>query len=160
MNNLDALMREVRERLEKITPGPWEVRSQPPVDDEWVICNVNGVDDLIVILDKGPNVEADAQLIAHAPDDIRRLLDALEGLEKENDRIIQFGQILVAGGTDWKVRAELAEGKTAALREALEKAWGCIKGLDDGSSATAQILADVDTALSQLTEAPIEASER
>lgn len=67
-----------RERMNKHTPGPWKVARQnpSPTTGEWMICGANpGY--LAEVRDCGSgDVQANARLIAAAPD----LLAALQGL--------------------------------------------------------------------------------
>lgn len=79
MNTRDRLQ-AIRERCRKATPGPWEVEQNEvrapgcrclscyePVCGEWV---VSANDDM--------TAGADAEFIAHAREDMPRLLDAVE----------------------------------------------------------------------------------
>ena len=67
---LNEFLTQVRQRLEKATPGPWEVDSVNEVtSSEGDICW-----QMSMLNDKYEN----AQLIAHAPSDLAKLLKLVE----------------------------------------------------------------------------------
>lgn len=72
-------LQEIRARLDAATPGPWKRDRHEiltvDVDDEtgWETCIADAYGD-----------PADADLIAHAPDDLRWLLDEVERLRSES----------------------------------------------------------------------------
>lgn len=69
---------QIRERLEKATPGPWWYKKNPMRDDGWFAY---GSDNKTV--SSAQISEADAQFIAHAPEDIAFLLSLCDSLAKE-----------------------------------------------------------------------------
>lgn len=69
---------DIRARLGAATPGPWQAR-EDEVRWERVYCIVDA-EDCAVCADASP---ADAELIAHAPGDLRRLLDEVARLRIE-----------------------------------------------------------------------------
>jgi hypothetical protein len=92
----------IRERLNKITPWPWERLNGTDVftvsgatnragvkadeNDGWLIASCYGG---ITFVDGEPQElsyeeqRANAEFIAHAPDDIKRLLDEVERLQRK-----------------------------------------------------------------------------
>lgn len=79
-------LREISERLERATPGPWNIER---VDHEHEITFEIGTDEGFFakiyehdFIDQGRNAKPTCELIAHAPDDLRYLLSLVERLEK------------------------------------------------------------------------------
>ncbi|GED18251.1 hypothetical protein [Aneurinibacillus migulanus] len=82
----DQELKEIRERLEAATPGPWDASGSP------YGINVYALDG-ITICEKDEATRADfmnADFIAKAPTDIRRLLDEVKRLRDEN-RSLEIG---------------------------------------------------------------------
>ena len=91
---------EIRARLDAATPGPWDHahRRQP---DNMYITQVFCVGSAVPIADMkwvprpaingviGTYREANAALIAHAPSDLRALLDEVDRLTAERDRLAE-----------------------------------------------------------------------
>jgi hypothetical protein len=76
MTTIDA----IRARLDAITPGKWTClnRSADGIDDDFLGFDVEGPPEAM----RGQFAHrADATFIAHAPDDMRTLLDALAAAE-------------------------------------------------------------------------------
>ena len=74
----------IRERAEKATPGPWHVYAAYSLSDitpETRTCVVD------CVASDGTLAREDAEFIAHAREDIPRLLDALEAAYAENERL-------------------------------------------------------------------------
>ena len=92
MTNTDALdalvqrLREIRERSEAATPGPWRVRTwggtnqENPEPPEWTIDGPDGYG--IEAHDVYPGDGRDVYFIAHAREDVPFLLDAIAALSK------------------------------------------------------------------------------
>jgi hypothetical protein len=145
----DQELKEIRERLEAATPGPWFVSDNgftkrgdgPPTvyapDDELryiAVCN-DGFN-----INPTPNL-SNAQFIAHAPNDIRRLLDEVERLRKEIsayeylqseiDRIVGEleKQREEAKRLTGSAKSTFASGVYAATTVASEKIIDSLKGL-------------------------------
>ncbi len=78
-----AELKAIKERLEKITQGQWIVRSmghdcfveapEPPERKFGYAIEILGDDD-----NGYPTKRADCEFISHAPNDIAKLIDALE----------------------------------------------------------------------------------
>lgn len=84
---------EIRARLEAATPGPWKADTVKNVGENWLIgCVIEAGDDQrnchwIVTTDNlrasqcmSGGAEEDSVFIAHAPEDIKYLLDEIERL--------------------------------------------------------------------------------
>lgn len=101
--DLATLLREVRERCAKATPGPWEYPPWTDTLDRWAVCQTrDGRDGSTEFL---PGLAAvarqrDADFIAHARTDIPALLEAITRLREQ--RVV-------------------SEGKERALRELCER---------------------------------------
>lgn len=76
---------EIEARLAAATPGPWEITG----GGEYV-----SGPGIIVAPDDGGVTDADANLIAHAPDDLRWLLDALAAAEAWRDALAAEVELL------------------------------------------------------------------
>lgn len=85
----------IRQRAEKATPGPWTVsrlaRGYVLVDSEQYTPIATTVeyneDGTVHMLFAGDECDANQQFIAHAREDIPRLLDALEAAYAEIERL-------------------------------------------------------------------------
>ena len=74
----DDRIAQIEARLSAATPGPWEVRHDDLTDEVHVVHDQEVVSYVCTVaLADADRVEEDADLIAHAPDDLRCLLDAL-----------------------------------------------------------------------------------
>jgi hypothetical protein len=86
-------LQAIRERLDKVTSGEWFVGGKKP--DEEVMFVVagdyaaEGEPDLVVEVWGSEDIEADADFIAHAPNDVKRLLGEVERLRGEMNRVLQ-----------------------------------------------------------------------
>lgn len=69
-------LEEIRKRLDAATPGKWKQ------EDQYVVCS-KGFS--IAEASYDPRLIYNAQLIANAPQDLRRLLDALEVTMEDAD---------------------------------------------------------------------------
>jgi len=67
---IDQYLSEVRERVERASPGPWERRKMAVISDEYYIADMQ----------RGPDymAHADGDFIAHARQDLPRLLRIVE----------------------------------------------------------------------------------
>lgn len=79
----------IRERAEKATPGPWGWSDAKVRDGKYVFVPQGSylAGTLIMFGDTYENGEQDADFIAHAREDIPRLLDALEAAFAEIERL-------------------------------------------------------------------------
>lgn len=75
---------EIREALEKATPGPWNVEGK----EIWKRAGWYFGDNLHVYICDADN-PANAHLIANAPEWLRFLLDELERVNRERDQLIE-----------------------------------------------------------------------
>lgn len=109
---------EIEDRLSKATPGPWRHTDSETVDDVWdaglVVVNENRdpvalVADQWYEADEGePTPLHDADLIAHAPADLRWLLDRLAEAERERDDAREIVRLAEESETGWRAWAALA----------------------------------------------------
>lgn len=75
MTHTSKAIAEIRERLEKATPGPWKIGHWTEKQTlDFQIFNI----ELEVTPVKSVSLEDDARLIVHCPTDLARLTDALE----------------------------------------------------------------------------------
>jgi len=65
-------LKEIQERTEKATPGPWRVERASFSDDGFAMFEIENVTEI---------QKADADFIAHARTDIPKLLDCIKYLE-------------------------------------------------------------------------------
>jgi len=72
---------EIRERLEAATDGPWEARDRGSPRPVWT-HNGRHVNRVVATLNPDLEVKANADLIAHAPTDLRRLLEVVGAAER------------------------------------------------------------------------------
>lgn len=82
----DAELKQMRERCDKATPGPW-VPFVRPYQAGWSVSGIATADTADTIISCAPNafggrpgVESDRDFIAHARADIPRLLDEIDRL--------------------------------------------------------------------------------
>jgi hypothetical protein len=71
----DEELKVIRERCEKATPGPWRA-------DGRYIETIEGAEEEMAIYDEGGHDELDAEFIAHAREDVPRLLEEIERLRE------------------------------------------------------------------------------
>ena len=84
-------LQEIEARLEAATPGPWDFETIPETGESRVVVRSNTGDPMLDVSVAPHGVRAeDAEFIAHAPEDMRALIAALErqselimGLEAE-----------------------------------------------------------------------------
>ena len=77
MNEIQA----IEARLEAATPGPWDVETIPETGESRVIVRSNTGDPMLDVSVAPHGVRAeDAEFIAHAPEDIRALLDEVKAV--------------------------------------------------------------------------------
>ncbi|GIM45942.1 hypothetical protein DNHGIG_14910 [Collibacillus ludicampi] len=91
-------LQAIRERVNRATPGPWSIHREDVGDDVvfYVPTMIKSEKRTIVDSDGGliswsepctsEQVEADAEFIAHAREDVPALLNEVERLEEENRR--------------------------------------------------------------------------
>lgn len=83
----------IRERLEAATPGEWSVDYDDDADDGTIpvvtrfVVGVIAESAPVVDLHGIANADDNAAFIAHAPTDVRRLLDEVERLEAQCDTL-------------------------------------------------------------------------
>jgi phage host-nuclease inhibitor protein Gam len=88
-------LKEIQARLEAATPGPWAL-----VDRLGVIYECQSE---ISVIEVDANVnEGDAEFIAHAPEDIRRLLDEIDQLRNIVDKYSEANRRLRIALTNQK----------------------------------------------------------
>lgn len=111
------LLAPIRERLAKATPGPWKFTG----NDTTAIDEVNTVstDQYYIAIKMG---EADGKLIAHAPEDLRRLIEVVELMMQRLEAIDRRAGSASAqsGFTDALEVAEWARDTLAKARKILE----------------------------------------
>jgi hypothetical protein len=91
------------------TPGPWSLSGVMALDTPMWIVSVPGEQARIEISDYSQESEANARLIAAAPD----LLAALEGLVEVAKAALEE---VNRDGAEWHVAAELAEARAAIAK--------------------------------------------
>ena len=146
---------EIEDRLSKATPGPWRHTDSETVDDVWdaglVVVNENRdpvalVADQWYEADEGePTPLHDADLIAHAPSDLRWLLDRLAEAERERDDAREIARLAEESETGWRKDADEAWAALAALREqvqALADEWDHNGGAWDECASCLRALLD------------------
>ena len=90
-------MDQIKVRLAAATPGPWNSMTEETSDGENVYYTVESKgakpgDYLLDMSDTGAQGRADAEFIAHAPDDIAYLLAEVESLRSAMARAWNEGQ--------------------------------------------------------------------
>lgn len=94
----------IRARLEAATPGPWtKTKSNNP---ETRVCQVHSAQGAVCAPFWGPTRSLDeanrnAAFIAHAPEDIRALLDCVEGMSKALEFYADCGHFDYGGSPDF-----------------------------------------------------------
>lgn len=79
---LTKALGEIKERLEKSTPGPWKYEVSPYCYDGQVIFQDKGTIGPLVVASHKQHAHGNGPLIAHAPSDIARLLRIVEIQQK------------------------------------------------------------------------------
>jgi hypothetical protein len=84
----------IRERLDAATPGPWEAGTASCCPDlGWVEGPKGAVCPQFTATKVTHSLDAnDAELIAHAPTDLRALLAEVEALRAERDDLLAWSQ--------------------------------------------------------------------
>lgn len=96
---------EIKSRLEKALPGPWRVAST--TDGEYIL----DCDDWVVaaIFER----KEDAYFVAHAREDIPRLVAEVERLYNRNQELLEFNRMYFAQIKELRAEVErLREGLT------------------------------------------------
>lgn len=92
----DDELRAVRERAKAATPGPWAVSYDEDVDTFGVVAEDDGPGDVFIVEEMGQPGQHDAEFIAHARQDIPRLLDEIANLRgamtAQDDRESKAGE--------------------------------------------------------------------
>jgi hypothetical protein len=98
----------IRERLDAATPGPWEAGTAACCPDMgWVDGPKGAVCPQFTATKVTHSLDAnDADLIAHAPTDLRALLDEVERLTKREDELVKAGLDLMVANKDLTAEAE------------------------------------------------------
>ena len=113
MNALDP----IRERLNAATPGPWEIYWYGNVQSKVNYKNV------CVAFGKEGEPNPNAEFIANAPTDIRKLLDEIEKRDKALARVEMACDAMDAGVSirsgDPRTKSHAATAIRAAIRESL-----------------------------------------
>lgn len=90
-------MKEIEERLEKASPGPWFTAPTPNDEEDWPTCvliaaTAPGPRNRVYAAPKGGTFPLnDRDFIAHAPDDIRYLLAELKTAREEAEAAYHQG---------------------------------------------------------------------
>jgi hypothetical protein len=90
MNPTDTFLKELKQRLERATPGPWSLNQE----EGWPVAFATGesaIDGKKYHVHTMPmsgseltgDAKTDAELIAHAPTDLKRLISMVELLIEE-----------------------------------------------------------------------------
>lgn len=120
----DERISEIRARLEKATPGPWQ--TWPEGTEESVesvslgrfVCHLNS---------NVRQFREDAALIANAPADIAYLLARVDALTQERDYLSSCFDELMKAGKSQRDRADKAESERDALRARAERAEAALR---------------------------------
>ena len=84
MSDLTDLLDEIRDRADRATGGPWSWASRVTVDgDSWAVFD--GSDHALASNSDGWS--ADAEFIAHAREDVPRMVAALRGVLRQADAL-------------------------------------------------------------------------
>ena len=76
-------IQEIEARLEAATQGPWDVETIPETGESRVIVRSNTGDPMLDVSVAPHGVRAeDAEFIAHAPEDIRALIDEVKAVRE------------------------------------------------------------------------------
>lgn len=153
----DADLVAVRARADKASPGPWS-REKPPYKDGWplgsVIGGTVGRQTIYTHATGGTFPANDAAFIAHAREDIPALLDALERLMAENERLRGEYDDLRAESPKGRPVGEINRELVAELRD-LAKSFREKAAVENphGNNADAEICEDAADALERLSTA-------
>jgi hypothetical protein len=97
---------EIRQRLEAATPGPW--KADATENDVPVVCVDGPIPGTATVLFEGDWAEQpDAELIAHAPDDLAFLLDEVTRLTFRLKNIAEAHGVAAAEALRFEARAAL-----------------------------------------------------
>lgn len=133
MTDIDALLTDMREGLEGVTPGPWMTESVERYGEERGCAYIVGEEQQGLIgaalswpteMDSGDfsRTAANARHIARcSPENLRALLDEIDKLRKEN---VDFDTIIRSQIASHKSRVaerDAALKQVEVMREALEK---------------------------------------
>jgi hypothetical protein len=110
-----AELAAIRERAEKATSGPWGWSDAKVRDGKYVFVPQGSylADTLIMFGDTYENGEQDAEFIAHAREDIPRLLDEIERLQRVIAALDDEGMFCL-GYVEWD---EIWQGVRERLKE-------------------------------------------
>jgi hypothetical protein len=105
----------IRERAEKATPGPWRWSNAKVLNGKYDFVPQGSylADTLIMFGDTYENGEHDAEFIAHAREDIPRLLDEIERLQRVMAALDDEGMFRL-GYVEWD---EIWQGVRERLKE-------------------------------------------
>ena len=116
MPDLTDLLDEIQDRADRATGGPWSWASRVTVDgDSWAVFD--GGDHALASNSDGWS--ADASFIAHARDDVPRLVAALRGVLRQADALDELAAPPIGAGVD----GALSLG-ARSIRHAITKAMG------------------------------------
>ena len=105
-------LQEIKARAEAATEGPWLAMTEETGDGENIYYTVEAKsatpgDYLLDISDTGVHGRADAEFIAHAREDVPRLIAALESVEA----LAEFWQTMAPGDQHYAQRLRTAIDK-------------------------------------------------
>ena len=81
-------IQEIEARLAAATPGPWDVETIPETGESRVFVRSNTGDPMLDVSVAPHGVRAeDAEFIAHAPEDIRALLDEVKAVRELHRKV-------------------------------------------------------------------------
>ena len=124
-------IQEIEARLEAATPGQWDVETIPETGESRVFVRSNTGDPMLDVSVAPHGVRAeDAEFIAHAPEDIRALIEEVGRLEAWKREAVTVMDGLQGLGE--ALRLPLGEQVTG--RTALEKVKELIKSRDAWAS--------------------------
>ena len=116
MSDLTDLLDEIQDRADEAADGPWYWASRMTVDgDSWAVFD--GGDHALASNSDGWC--ADAGFIAHAREDVPRLVAALRGVLRQADALDELAASPIGAGVD----GALSLG-ARSIRHAITKAMG------------------------------------
>ena len=116
MPDLTDLLDEIQDRADRATEGPWSWASHVTVDgDSWAVFD--GSDHALASNRDGWG--ADASFIAHAREDVPRLVAALRGVLRQADALDELAASPIGAGVDGALRLA-ARSMRRAITKALE----------------------------------------
>lgn len=136
---------EIRERLNRATPGPWINPWENRKDN--AITDVNGNEIISAGWYDGPKLmisQLDADFIASAPEDIKHLLEENAALKAERDELKRALELLAdtifafdkASNCDPTTRQEWIDWARSRARHSIHQAKELKEGKKDGNSAS------------------------